>query len=611
MTRRCFLRGAAALPLLPSIRLSMLPSAWAEGTAARHAPSRVRPGDPAWPSEASWDRLNREVGGRLIKVQSPLGVCQDVPHSTSCSDVFKELRNPYYIGDQVGLTQTSGWVDGWTSTPSVYAVVARQTADVVAAVNFAREHHLRLVIKGGGHSYQGTSNAADSLLIWTREMNTITLHDAFVGRGCEGQQAPQHAVTVEAGALWLATYDAVTTRGGRYVQGGGCTTVGVAGLIQSGGFGSFSKRYGLAAAGLLEAEIVTADGAVRIANACTNAELFWGLKGGGGGSLGVVTRLTLKTRELPNYFGAVFGTIRAASDTAFRALIARAISFYYESLFNRHWGEQMAFGPGNTLRIAMVFQGLDQQQAEDNWRPFLAWLAGAPQDFSVENAVRIASAPARHFWDAAYLRQHYPSVVVADDRPGAPEGHFFWAGDRGQVGQFLHGYRSAWLPASLLQPEQQPHLADALFASTRHWEMSLHFNKGLAGAPAEDVAAAQDTAMHPAVLDAFALAISAGNGPPAFPHIPGYAPDLHVARRNASAISKAMDAMLEVVPDAGSYVAESDFFHPAWQQAFWGPNYPRLAAVKRHYDPAGLFFAHHGVGSEEWSADGFTRLTGR
>ena len=70
----------------------MLAPAWGEGTAARHAPSRVRPGDPAWPSEASWDRLNLEVGGRLIKVQSPLGVCQDVPHSTSCSDVFKELR---------------------------------------------------------------------------------------------------------------------------------------------------------------------------------------------------------------------------------------------------------------------------------------------------------------------------------------------------------------------------------------------------------------------------------------------------------------------------------------------------------------------------------------
>ena len=115
----------------------------------------------------------------------------------------------------------------------------------------------------------------------------------------------------------------MTTRRGRYVQGGGCTTVGVAGLIQSGGFGSFSKKYGLAAAGLLEAEVVTADGVARIANACTNPDLFWGLKGGGGGTLGVVTRVTLRTRELPSFFGAVFGKITAASEAAFRELISR------------------------------------------------------------------------------------------------------------------------------------------------------------------------------------------------------------------------------------------------------------------------------------------------
>ena len=140
-------------------------------------------------------------------------------------------------------------------------------------------------------------------------------------KGCAGKQAPQPAVTVGAGAIWAQAYDAVTTKGGRYVQGGGCTTVGVAGLIQSGGFGSFSKNYGLAAAALLEAEVVTADGAVRIANACTHPDLFWGLKGGGGGSLGVVTRVTLRTRELPEYFGGVFGTIQAKSDAAFRKLI--------------------------------------------------------------------------------------------------------------------------------------------------------------------------------------------------------------------------------------------------------------------------------------------------
>ena len=117
-----------------------------------------------------------------------------------------------------------------------------------AAVNFARTNNLRLVVRGGGHSYQGTSNAANSLLIWTRHMNAIVLHDAFAGAGCEGRAEPQPAVSIEAGAYWRQAYDAVTTKGGRYVQGGGCMTVGVAGLVQGGGFGSFSKAFGLAGA---------------------------------------------------------------------------------------------------------------------------------------------------------------------------------------------------------------------------------------------------------------------------------------------------------------------------------------------------------------------------
>jgi FAD/FMN-containing dehydrogenase len=68
------------------------------------------------------------------------------------------------------------------------------------------------------------------------------------------------------------------------------------------------------------------------------------------------------------------------------------------------------------------------------------------------------------------------------------------------------------------------------------------------------------------------------------------------------------DELRKVVPDAGSYLSESDFFEHNWQAAFWGANYARLREVKRTYDPDGLFFVHHGVGSEEWSADGFTRV---
>ena len=70
-------------------------------------------------------------------------------------------------------------------------------------------------------------------------------------------------------------------------------------------------------------------------------------------------------------------------------------------------------------------------------------------------------------------------------------------------------------------------------------------------------------------------------------------------------IHQAMDELLTVAPNAGSYVSESDYFLKQWQTAFWGDNYQRLAQVKRRYDPDGLFFTHHGVGTEGWSEDGF------
>src|SRR5262249_37618489 len=152
-----------------------------------------------------------------------LAPCKGAAESAACSLRLEELKNPYFLSDQPGVTQLAGWLDAWTPAPSVYAVAARNTTDVVAAVDFAREHRLRLVAKGTGHSYLGTSNAPDSLLVWTHDMNGITIHDAFVPKGCRVAARP--AVGVEAGVRWIEAYDAVTTKGGRYVQGGGCCTV--------------------------------------------------------------------------------------------------------------------------------------------------------------------------------------------------------------------------------------------------------------------------------------------------------------------------------------------------------------------------------------------------
>jgi FAD/FMN-containing dehydrogenase len=601
MYRRSLLKGLSALPLLavPAALVS------AASRFTRSTLRRVRPADPAWPTAAQWQKLNDAVGGNLIRVQPLFSPCQSEPDGAACKDVAANIRNPFYIGDQPAGSEVSGWLDAWTPAPSAYAVKAHNTADVVAAVDFARTHNLRLVVKGTGHSYQGTSNAADSLLIWTRAMNEVTLHDAFVARGCEEKTPAVPAVTTGAGAMWIDLYDAVTSRGGRYVQGGGCTTVGVAGLVQSGGFGSFSKGFGTAAAGLLEAEVVTADGQVRIANACSNPDLFWALKGGGGGSFGVITRLTLRTHELPEFFGAAWGTIKAQSDAAFKKLLAHFLEYYADNLFNPHWGEQVAIGTDNTLTLKMVCQGLDKQQLAALWQPFFAWVTAAPQDFMVKEAFGTAALSARLWWQIEGTHR-----LIRDARAGAPAHHGYWDGDQGQVGMFVHAYDSVWLPASLLEKEQHPQrLVNALFAASRHKEVGLHFNKGLAGAPDAAIAAAVDTATNPGVIGAFALAIIADGEGPAYPGMARPAMDLEAAHADARAIEAAIAQLRQVAPGAGSYVSESNYFNASWQEAFFGSHYPRLAAVKSKYDPQGLFFVHHGVGSEDWSADGFTRIT--
>jgi hypothetical protein len=254
-----------------------------------------------------------------------------------------------------------------------------------------------------------------------------------------------------------------------------------------------------------------------------------------------VTRLTLRTHDLPAFLGAVFATIKANSDAAYRRLIGKVIEFYAGALFNPHWGEQIGFRPGRILSIAMTFQGLDQQQAEALWRPFFGWVADSPQDFSMLAEPAVLAAPARTFWDPGFLKQ-VPGLVLADDRARAPAANVFWASNLEEAGQVMHGYQSAWIPASLLRGERQEALADALLAAAEHWHVTLHVNKGLAGGRAEVIEAARDTAMNPAVLDAFALLISGAQGPPAYPGIRHREPDQPVARRRADAIEKAMRA---------------------------------------------------------------------
>jgi hypothetical protein len=310
--------------------------------------------------------------------------------------------------------------------------------------------------------------------------------------------------------------------------------------------------------------------------------------------------------DLPAFFGGTGGTIKARSDDAFARLISRFIDVYAERLFNPNWGESVTIGADNTLKISMVCQGLTADQAKQAWQPFFDWVTESSQDYTIVSPLRAGAAGSRHWWDVAGN-----TSMIPDTRDGATGTHGWWQGDQDQVGAFIHGYDSLWLPASLLQKSRRNRLADALFAGSRHKRVDLHFNKGLAGAPPDAIEAAHRTSTNPVVVDAFALAIVADGEGPAYPGLPRPALDLEAARKDARAIGIATAELRKIAPSGGSYVSEGNYFNASWQRAYWGTNYPRLQAIKTKYDPEGLFFVHHGVGSEDWSADGFTRLPKR
>src|SRR6266851_1748430 len=110
MNRRAFLKAIGSTALG-----SALLSIWPRRLFASANARRLRPSDPGWPSPSAWKQLNDAVCGNLIPVNSPLSAEADAGKLLSGNDI----KNPYYIGDQPGLTQTLGWIDAWATKPSV------------------------------------------------------------------------------------------------------------------------------------------------------------------------------------------------------------------------------------------------------------------------------------------------------------------------------------------------------------------------------------------------------------------------------------------------------------------------------------------------------------
>jgi len=182
--------------------------------------------------------------------------------------------------DQARLTENPRY----DSAKPLAVLTVVNAADVATALRFAQDHQLPVAIRSGGHSYPGWSAGADRLVIDCRRLSRVSVSGT--------------SATIGSGAALASVYAAISDRG-RAIPGGSCATVGIGGLTLGGGVGVLTRDLGLTCDAVTACEVVTADGRIRTVDASRDPDLFWALRGGGGGHLGVVTSFTFATAPAP------------------------------------------------------------------------------------------------------------------------------------------------------------------------------------------------------------------------------------------------------------------------------------------------------------------------
>ena len=163
-------------------------------------------------------------------------------------------------------------------------VVITTREGAAAAVDWLGANGVPFSIRGGGHCYEDFSQS-DSVVLDLRGLADIKI------------AAGGNTVSVGAGALLGDTYAALT-RTGAIIPAGSCPQVGVAGHVQGGGYGLFARKFGLACDSLVGAEVIDAKGQILSVSESAHSDLFWALRGGGGGSFGVVTRFEFRITKI-------------------------------------------------------------------------------------------------------------------------------------------------------------------------------------------------------------------------------------------------------------------------------------------------------------------------
>ena len=226
-------------------------------------------------------------GGRVALVAGGLSLGRPLLELARAGAVgiFDELANG--LRGEVVLPGASGYEQArllfdtrFDAIKPRAVVFCDSTADVQRTVRWARKHAVRIVPRSGGHSYGGYSTTS-GVIVDVSRLNGVALD-------------PSHRAVVGAGARLIDVY-ARLAQHGRTVPAGSCPTVGIAGLALGGGVGFASRKYGLTCDNLVEATVVLAEGSAVVANAHAHPDLYWALRGGGGGNFGIVTRLVFRT----------------------------------------------------------------------------------------------------------------------------------------------------------------------------------------------------------------------------------------------------------------------------------------------------------------------------
>ncbi|CAF0756108.1 unnamed protein product [Didymodactylos carnosus] len=541
------------------------------GLTADKKTCRCLPNDGCWPNPTLWELFNVSIDGRLLRPLPSASPCYNNSSlSQECNSTRAQWRNAQWRSNQVGAMQNPNWETNGNlsctityqqqchqgSVP-VYGVNATSILHVQESVKFARKYNLRLVVKTTGHDYIGRSTAAGSFLLWLHYMKNISLNFNFTLTNCSNVSSV--AMTAGAGIQWSEAY-AFLNSYNLVMIGGAAGSVGAAGgFVQGGGHGPLARLHGLSADNVLQFEVVTADGQVRIANQCENKDLFWALRGGGGGTFGILISATYRTFASPTItFG--FYSVNSENETMYNNFITDFIR-YHTTLDALGWAGYFYMTDTN-IEIAYFLPNGNVSSANTT---FTQLLSKHTEMNITENIVPFTSF---------YEFFHY---II---EPANPTGSNVLLGSR-LIPELLIHNNPDQVAQTLINIKGRMAMKSVLIG---------HLVAG--GQVANGNINDQNTSVNPAWRNALFHIVYA--------RIWDDISSMDEQKRVANDVTGRVEAMRQLTPNSGCYLNEADPNEPNWQDAYFGSNYARLKMIKDEIDPSGLFTCKNCVGSEEW-----------